>query len=68
MLLKKPIELVWAVPKKQGFTGEVPGLYFHYFRTRSEAKEAERWMKKTGKWIGKTECRLGEAWRAGTIP
>ena len=63
MKLGKPKELAWAVPKKPGFAGEAPGLYFHYFASRSEAKEAERWMKKTGKWIGKTECRPGEAYR-----
>ena len=67
MLLKKPVELAWAVPKKEGFNGEAPGLYFHYFRSRSEAKEAEQGMKKTGKWIGKTQCRPGEAYHAGYI-
>ena len=67
MLLKKPIELAWAVPKKAGFKGEAPGLYFHYYANRSEAKAAERWLKKNNKWIGPVECRPGEAYHAGYI-
>lgn len=62
-LNKKPVELAWAVPKKEGFNGDAPGLFFHYFEARSQAKAAERAMKKNKQWIGPIECRPGEAWR-----
>ena len=63
MQLGKPRELAWAVPKKEGFKGEASGLYFDFYETVSEAKKAQAWMKRNGKWTAKIECRPGEAYR-----
>jgi hypothetical protein len=65
--VRKPIELPWAVPKKEGFKGEASGLYFHFYRTHDEAKQCERALKKEGKWIGPTRFLPGEAFHAGYI-
>lgn len=66
-LLKKPIELPWAVPKKEGFKGEASGLYFWFYRTHDEAKKAQRALRRAKKWTGDIKFMPGEAYHAGYI-
>lgn len=66
-VFRKPIELPWAVPKKEGFKGDASGLYFHFYRTHDEAKKAQRSLRKNGKWTGDIKFMPGEAFHAGYI-
>ncbi len=66
-IFRKPIELPWAVPKKEGFKGDASGLYFLFYRTRDEAMKTHRLLKREGKWTGPVEFRPGEAWHAGYL-
>ena len=59
--------LSWAVPKRAGFKGEAPGLYFHYYDTESEAEKARRWLQKHKKFTGPVQYRPQECWRLGAI-
>jgi hypothetical protein len=66
-VFRKPIELPWAVPKKEGFKGEASGLYFHFYRTHDEAQKAQRWLRKNNKWTGDIKFMPGEAFHTGYI-
>ena len=65
--MTKPVELPWAVPKKEGFAGEASGLYFYFYRTHAEAKECERYLRKKGKWIGPSRFFPGQAYHLGWV-
>ncbi len=60
-------ELPWAVPKKAGFKGEAPGLFFDYFRTRKEAEKCNRYLERKGQQLGPVEKRPGECYQLGWI-
>ena len=60
-------ERPWAVPKRKGFTGYAPGLYFWYYATRDQAEQARSSLVLKGKFTGPVEHRPGECYALGWI-
>ena len=61
-IIERKGENPWAFAKRDGFKGEAPGLYFHYFRTRVEAQKSRRYAKRKGHYAGDVEYRPGECY------
>lgn len=61
------LELPWAHAKRRGFTGEAPGLYFFYFRTRAEAEKSRAAAQRMTRYAGKIEYRPGECYQLGGV-
>lgn len=59
--------LAWAVPKKDGFAGEAPGLYFYYYGSEVEAEKTRRVLKRQNKFTGPVEYRPRECWQLGSV-
>ena len=60
-------ELPWAYAKRDGFKGDAPGLYFHYFRNADDAHKSRRAAIRQKKYAGPVVLRPNEAWSLGEI-